>query len=112
MKVIDNSTDNRIFNLHCDDDFQDYCKVAVNSMALFSYMSINIFKKSIWREKDGENFTDTAYSFVGVLFNSINRQNTTVYCIPLPLVYFRALNDSFLHNQDRLKEFIRYGKLC
>jgi abequosyltransferase len=87
---------NNIFNLSIRDELLYYLESAIEFGAIFSYMSVLIFKRSEWnRVEYDKSFTGTGYAHVSRIFGIINNSGRLKY-IESPLILNRSFNDSFL----------------
>lgn len=103
---VSKSCRDNVYNLHDDGEFFDYSNRAVNFSALFSYLSILIFKRTIWQEQAADKFIGSAYSHVAIFFAAINKGPLLVYSISDAMVYFRGLDDSFLQQKDWMRRVL------
>ncbi len=94
-----------VFRLLQREDLLDYLDSTVEFGAIFSYMSVLIFKRSEWgRVGYDEMFAGTGYAHVMRIFGIINNNGRLKY-IERPLVLNRSYNDSFL-KQGVVKRFM------
>lgn len=95
------STPDKVFYLHKKNEFIEYCNKANSIGALFSYMSVIIFRREEWNKSGyNYNFDGTAYAHVSTLLSFIRRKCVLKY-IRAPLVLLRRGNVSF-HNKNGL----------
>jgi len=95
----------RIFNLHNDKEFIEYCNKASSIGALFSYMSAVILRRDTW-SKEGYNydFDGSAYALAASLI-SFTRKKCRLKYIRSPLVLWRNDNASFQFEGGLVKRF-------
>jgi len=85
-----------VFNLSNRQELFSYLDAAIEFGAVFSYMSVLIFKREEWnRIPYDPSFTGTGYAHVKRIFGIITNHGKLKY-IELPLVLNRSFNDSFL----------------
>ena len=107
----------RRFSLAQDADYNEYFKTCRSLAAVFSYLSVIVFRKSIWIENaQVQNFIGTAYVHVAALLEGMRNMKPCILQIDArPIVKCRGGNDSFLsagHYQRFLLDWNGYEKLA
>lgn len=98
-------TCDRVFNLHDDREFIEYCNKASSIGAFFSYMSAVILRRDTWsREGYNYDFDGSAYALVASLI-SFTGQKCRLKYIRSPLVLWRNDNASFQFEGGLIKRF-------
>lgn len=106
--------EDRVFDLHDENEFIEYCNSASSIGALFSYMSSIVLRREEWN-KTGYNydFDGSAYALASSLFSFTKRRCRLKY-IKDSLVLWRNDNESFQNEGGLVKRFLLDfdGYLC
>lgn len=94
-----NSIEKQVFDLSNREDLLYYFDSSIEFGAIFSYMSVLIFKRKEWNSVGyDEEFTGGGYSHAMRIFKILMQRGGRLKYIPAPLVLNRSFNDSFLKN--------------
>jgi len=96
----------RVFNLHDNSEFIDYCNKANSIGALFSYMSSIVLRRDEWNKTGFDlDFDGTAYALASTLISFVKKECRLKY-IRDSFVLWRNDNESFQDEGGLVKRFL------